>query len=127
MLGGLFPEQLSGTDDAAPVITWGTLRSGFVLKYPSEQAIQKLSLSLRILPYPELYPFKLEIRINGTDAKTLEVPTPDRAGDYELEISVPGPTELDPALEVLLATKSYFSTIDDHRMKSYQLLRATLH
>jgi lysophospholipase L1-like esterase len=127
MLGGLFPEKLSGTDAAAPVITWGTLRSGFVLKYPSEQATQKLSLSLRIPPYPELYPFTLRISINGSEAKILEVPTPDRAGDYELEISVPGPTELEPALEVLLATKSSFSTIDDHRMKSYQLLRAALH
>ena len=96
------------------------------MQQPGVKESYYLNLSLSIPPIPELFPFKLDIRINGQNAEPFEVMAPNSSGIYEIRREVPETEETNPVAEILLTTTSYFSGITDHRMKSYQLIKAAL-
>ncbi len=74
----------------------------------------------------ELYPFELLMRINGAPAATLHLESTDQAGTHWITGRLPALEPEDWAIEVALETRSYFSGIDDHRMKSFRLRTAAV-
>ena len=122
-LGGLFPE--SG-DPARGVESypWGSLRAAFLLRRPQGQALKGIEVEIDIPPRPELFPFPLKLLLDGAPSATEVFLKPNQSGRYRISGAPTAPAFHERVVEVTLETDSYFSTIDDARMKSYRLVRA---
>ncbi len=118
-LGGILPDVIG--PDARKAAPWASVRSGFLLRHKKPQEDARVFVEIRIPPRPELFPFRVRIFLNGQLAETFEYREPDEWDRYFLEASIESPGEV---VEVVLRTDSYFSEIEDHRMKSFQLIRA---
>jgi hypothetical protein len=120
-LGGIFPEERGRiVPGSAP---WASVSSAFLLRPHDSNGPQTLSLSIAIPPRDELFPFVLELFLNGQPTLTHRLDAPTDAVQ-RLAADVPQHPANDGPIEVRLETESYFCEIDDHRMKSFQLLSA---
>lgn len=119
-LGGFFPERPASPNQGYP---FASLRSGFLLARPSA-ATARLELEIEVPPHVELYPFTLEISLHGELAETFTLTDVSESGRHTITAPLPalGPEEL--AVEVMLETSSYWTTINDGRMKSFYLVAA---
>jgi hypothetical protein len=55
-----------------------------------------------------------------------DFPTPVEPGEYTLFAEVPSPVADELAVEVVLRTDSYFTTITDARMQSFRIVSARI-
>lgn len=117
-LGGLFPRS---TEDPLHGGVYGSLESIFLLR--RQEGSRFLQVRVEVPARPELFPFRLDLALQGRPASTLLLPTSDRAGLHT--IAAPLGDDDEPAVEVMLRTSSYWSEIEDSTMKSYVLLEAT--
>jgi len=117
VLGGLIPAAPPPRALDSP--PYGTLKTG-VLLLPRPGA-SRVVVELEVPPLPELYPFRLDVHLQGRPAAVLELPNVVEAGKQVLRADIPD-LEGEPALEVVLRTSSYWAGIADPRMKSYRLL-----
>jgi hypothetical protein len=115
-LGGLFPD--------APGSPWASVRAAFVLRRPRGRPLRGVDVEIEIPARVELFPFALRLLLDGTEAASLHVERPTADSRYRDSGAPAGPAFSDDVVEVTLETASYFSTIDDSRMKSYRPLRA---
>jgi hypothetical protein len=121
-LGGIFPERPG--PESLKEAPWGTVRSGFLLRRPS--GAQTVDVRIRVSPIVELFPLEIRMSVDAAPPKVFRFEHPNESGVYDLVAEVPSrvsPQE-EPAVEVMLETDSYFTWIEDHRMKSYRLLLA---
>ncbi len=118
-LGGIMPDEIGARALDAP--PWASVRSGFLLRFKNTRTAARVAVEIDVPPRPELFPFRVEMSINGRLAETFDFAEPNATGGYTLETVVEAPGEV---VEVLLRTDSYFCEIDDHRMKSFQLISA---
>lgn len=119
-LGGLMPARRGAKAYDSP--PWASVRSGFALRRPSQA--RALRVTLRLPARVELFPFRLELRLDGHPAGSWEFTEPSEAGLHTLVAELPPLVPGAEALEVLLETDSYFTEIHDPRMKSFELLSA---
>lgn len=122
-LGGIFPEETGRIRDGAP--PWASVSSAFLLRSPVSQQATRLFLSVSVPPRDELFPFVLTLYLNGERAQELRLETPTGVVQH-LEADMPRNQGNDGIVEVRLETESYFCEIDDHRMKSFQLISAAV-
>ena len=119
----IIPEDRDHPFDASP---WASIRSGFLLARPTTARSHVVQVEVDVPQRAELYPFELLMRINGTPAATLHLESTDQAGTHWITGRLPALEPEDWAIEVVLETRSYFSGIDDHRMKSFRLRTAAV-
>ena len=118
-LGGLLPDSPGKAGLRSP--PWATVRSAFVLKRsPESRAVE---VEIKIPQRPELFPFQLDVFLDGERVRTYEF-ADGESGSHTLRADLPPAGDSGMAVEVLLETDSYFTGIDDHRMKSFRLLAA---
>ncbi|HQQ74454.1 MAG TPA: hypothetical protein PK031_04830 [Pseudomonadales bacterium] len=125
MLGGFFPEhQGQIAEDEAP---WASVRAGFLLRKPEPADAAVLQLTLALPLRQPLYPLPLTVSVNGQVLMTQSYEY--NAAGTTVSLSVPVPANVMagyPVVEVLLETPRQVSSLEDHRMKSYQLLSAAI-
>lgn len=116
-LGGVLPAEFPPRAlEAAP---YGTLRTGFLLQ--AVPGARRASVEIEVAPFPELYPFRLQMYVQGRPAAVLELSGPAEAGRHRLAGEIPlGKDE--PAVEVILRSDNHYCGIADPRMKSYRIL-----
>jgi hypothetical protein len=118
-IGGLLPHSPGRAGLRSP--PWGTLRSAFALKRsPESRAVE---VEIEIPPRTELFPFRLDFFLDGTRVETYEF-AEDESGRHTLRADLPPAGDIAMAVEILLEPDSYFTEIDDHRMRSYRFLNA---
>lgn len=95
-----------------------SVKSAFLLK-PAANANQ-LVLEIEVPQKPELFPFRLEMFVNGRSGAVLSLDSSDKGGHYRLVADI---DEVEPiAIEVMLRTDSYWTEIVDDTMKSFRLI-----
>jgi len=121
-LGGIFPEKRGrkSFDD----FPWASVRCGFVLSKPEIHQNRNLEIKIKIKPKVELFPFSLNLFVNGVKASHFLFENPKPSGIYVLNFELPSSIKGDFVIEIILKTESYFTGISDSRMKSYQLISA---
>jgi lysophospholipase L1-like esterase len=122
-LGGLFPDSgdPSRALESAP---WGSLQTAFLLRRPQGRALKGVDVEIDVPPRPELFPFSLRLLLDGAASATEVFVRPNETGRYRISGAPAAPAFNDQVVEVTLETDSYFSTIEDARMKSYRTVRA---
>ena len=120
-LGGLLPDVGAPQAGAAP---WASVRAGWLMR--SRGGSGSLALEIEVPRRVELFPFRLEVRINGAKAEVLELEDVDAAGSHTIRVPAPGLDHDERVVEVMLETESYFTGIEDPRMKSFRLLSARI-
>jgi hypothetical protein len=120
-LGGIFPER--GGDEAFHAPPWASTRSGFLLRSPTAEREFTVTIDIEIPSRIELFPFHLEVFVNGRDAVGFDFTRQD-AGPQTLTIDHVEALPDRRAIEIVMETASFFTTIDDHRMKSFRLVSA---
>jgi hypothetical protein len=100
---------------------YGTLKSVFLLR--RKKGARKLLLEIEVPPRCELYPFKLEMRLNGDMVTELMLDDEENAGRHLLQGVIPQTDEFESTIEVTLLTESYWAEIDIPTMLSYQFVR----
>jgi hypothetical protein len=123
-LGGLFPESWNPSQ-AVSSPTWASTRAAFLLRRPSDRPLKGVTVRFDIPPRPELFPFRITMLLDGAPAATASFAHANGTGHYEISGAATAPPFDDQVVEVMLVTSSFFSTIDDPRMKSYRPLRAS--
>jgi hypothetical protein len=118
-LGGMFPEPSS----SGGMETWAAQRAAFLLR-PPPGGLNGVEVEIEIPPRAELFPFSLRLLLDGTEAATAVFERPQESGVYRVSGRPAGGVTQRDVVEVALETDSYFSTVDDHGMKSYRLRRA---
>jgi hypothetical protein len=121
-LGGLLPEKVPAHDQQRS--PWASLHAAFLLRRPQDRPLKGVEVEIWIPPLPELFPFSLKLLLDGAPAADTLFERPNTTGHYRISGAPRVPPFFDQVVEVTLETGSYFSTIDDARMLSYQLLRA---
>jgi hypothetical protein len=124
-LGGIFPEHDGElVSEQGP---WASIRAGFLLQKPATEGDAKLLLRLQLPAKSVLFPMELSIKVNGQLLAKPVFTEASAQGFEDIELNVPRSLLIQyPAVEILLETPRYFSGIEDHRMKSYRLLSATV-
>ena len=122
-LGGLFPDS-GDPVRALKSEPWASLRAAFLLRRPQGRQLKGVEVEIDIPPRPELFPFSLRLLLDGAPAAAEVFQQPNQSGRYQISGLPVAPAFHDRVVEVTLETGSYFSTIDDARMKSYKLVRA---
>jgi hypothetical protein len=122
-LGGLFPDS-GDPARATESQPWAALRAAFLLRRPHGRALKGVEVEIDIPPRPELFPFALRLLLDGAPAAAEVFVEPSESGRYRISGAPAAPAFHDQVVEVTLETGSYFSAIDDARMKSYRLARA---
>jgi len=117
ILGGIYP---GSEDNRLRTYPFGTLKSTFLLR-PKPNARYVL-LQIEVPPYVELYPFQVKMHVDGELAATLTLDTKDQAGRHIIKGAIPRRDGPQIALEVMLRTDAYWTTINDFTMKSYRLI-----
>jgi hypothetical protein len=87
---------------------------------PQSRAVE---VEIDIPQRPELFPFQLDFFLDGTRVQTYEF-ADGESGIHTLRADLPSAGGIGMAVEILFETDSYFTEIDDHRMKSFRLLAA---
>lgn len=123
-LGGIFPEQ--GGGKALQGYPWASIRSGFLMSRLEGGRERRLVLEVRIPPLPELFPFRLTVRAEGTEMVRLSLENPERTDLYRLTGDLPELDRRELAREIVLVASSYFAGIGNPRMKSFRLVSAQL-
>lgn len=119
ILGGVYrgrhDEPLTRYPDGSP-------KSVFVLRRKREA--EKVALEIEVPKRIELYPFKLEMRLNGQSVTAITLHDEQDAGRHLLEGEIPESDEFSSTVEVTLVTGSYWTRINDATMRSYKLISA---
>lgn len=121
-LGGIFPERRG--KESFNTFPWASIRSGFILKRHSGEE-KEVHIKIQIPSLVELYPFQITLLLNGEAVSTHTLEMADNADPYTIKGVIPTSCS-DDIIEVILETDSYFTTISDHRMKSFRLISAEL-
>lgn len=116
-LGGIYPGDNKERLKSHP---FGSLRSAFLLRRRPGAA--EVVLEIDVPDFVELYPFRLEMLLDGQVATTLVLGDQGLAGRHVLVGELPGDADGVGAVEVSLQTGSYWTTISDPTMKSYRLI-----
>ncbi len=119
-LGGILPDEIGPSALDAP--PWASVRSGFLLRRENPEEAADAIVEIRIPPHPELYPLRVDMLLDGRLAGSFVYAEPAETGHHVLEAPLTTPGE--EAVEIVLETDAYFCGIDDHRMKSFQLISA---
>lgn len=125
-LGGLFPESQDPAH-AVEMPPWASVHASFVLRRPQDRPLTGVEVEIEVPARAELFPFALRMLLDGVPAGELKVERPGGDGRFRISGAPRIPAFYDLVVEVTLETSSYFSTIDDARMKSYRLLRARVY
>jgi lysophospholipase L1-like esterase len=120
ILGGVLPDPrssdpLQAQPAAGPLV---------VLLLERTPDAREAVFELRVPDYVELFPFELEMQIDGRPAATLSLEDRRQAGVHELRAPLREYDPASPAVEIRLHTRSYWSRIHDHTTRSYWPLRA---
>lgn len=121
-LGGILPFREG--KEALKKAPWSSIRSGFVLR--REPSHRKLTIDIKTLPMPELYPMTLSLFVDGRKIRDYVYPSGKDAGNKRIEVPLEDTVEKANPLEVIIETDRYFTQINDHRMKSFRYLHAGL-
>ncbi len=121
-LGGFFPEARKRTRGRYP---FSSVKSGFLLRRPAVDR-SRFELEIIVPRFPELYPFELDVRLQDHLVTTFRLERPDQGGRHTIVADLPPLEASELAVEVMLETASYWTSIDDERMKSYYLVSARL-
>jgi len=118
-LGGIFPEN-----EEQPLKNYpcGSLKSCFLLK--QKRNAKNVLLEIDVPPQVELFPYSLQMHLNGHPAAELNLTSNEDSGRHILEGTIPKTQEFDSTIEVLLLTQSYWTTINNPGMKSFYLIKA---
>jgi lysophospholipase L1-like esterase len=122
-LGGVIPESRDPAH-AVEAMPWASLRATFLLRRPTDSPLKGVEVDFEIPARPELFPFSLKLLVDGIQAAELHLTGRNETGRYRISGTATAPPFHGPVVEVTLETSSYFSTLDDSRMKSYRLVRA---
>jgi lysophospholipase L1-like esterase len=120
LLGGIWPEPAAS--DPLTAAPYGSTASAFLLK--RDRIATTLHVEIDNLPYAELYPQEIRLRIDGVWVDSLRLRSREDAGRHVFSVPLPRPDQNTPAVEVMLRTDSFVSGINDHVMRSYRLLAA---
>jgi hypothetical protein len=123
LLGGVFPET-GDAGFALKAAPWASLRAAFLLRRPDQAPLRGVEVQIEIPARAELFPFPLRLQLDGARVADTVFEQPNQSGRYRIAGAPKVPPFYDRVVEVTLETSSYFSTIDDARMKSYRLLHA---
>ena len=123
-LGGIFPER--GGVEALDGYPWASVRSGFLMRRLEDGQERRLILQIQIPSLPELFPFQLTVRAEGTVIASLTRREADPLGSYIVEGVLPRLESEELAREIVLTSNSYFTGISNSRMKSFRLVSAKL-
>src|SRR5262245_2935543 len=117
ILGGMY----AGSEDR-PLASYpfSTLKSVFLLR--RNAAARRATVEVDVPDYPELYPFELNMLLDGRPAGVLTLQNRTAAGRHVLTGAM-GPGE-SPALEIMLRTNAYWTTVSDFTMRSFRIISA---
>lgn len=114
LLGGIYPASLRQGASGPP---FGSPKSAFLLRRRS--GAESVSVDIELPDFPELFPFELDMYLNGEPAGRLELADVSQAGRRRLTGRIAGE---EAVLEVVLRTDAYWSDVLEPTMKSYRLL-----
>ena len=122
LLGGILPHDydVRRALEGAP---WASTNAALVLRRPAGGALRGVEAEIELPDRPELFPFVLTLYLDGARAGELRVERRNESGRYRVSGTPSAKAFHDDAVEVMLRTESYYTTLDDTRMRSYRLLR----
>jgi len=117
ILGGLYP---GSEDRRLAEYPFASVKSVFLLRRAS--AARHATVEVDVPDYPELYPFELTMLLDGKPAAVVTLPDRSAAGRHVMTGEMPSGDS--PALEVMLRTDSYWTTVTDFTMRSFRIISA---
>jgi lysophospholipase L1-like esterase len=120
LLGGVLLDRSVSERDTP----WASVRSGFLMRRKADEK-EFLELVIDVPARMELFPFRLDVHLDGALQTTLELTDVSDAGPHAIRAALPDNDDND-VIEVVLIAGSYFADIEDGRMKSFGLVSATI-
>jgi hypothetical protein len=121
-MGGIWPDMTLPLPDRRENYPFATTKSGFYLK--KDENADRLEVQIFVPHKAELFPNEIKLFINGKLAHGLVLGSVDQFGEQTLTAKL---SELGPetdVLEVVMTSETYWSTMADNTMRSFQLKRA---
>jgi len=120
--GGIWPDMSLPQTERRKNFPFGSTRAGFFLRRVENAG--RLEVEIFVPKKAELFPNEIQLFINGKRADGLRLDSVDQSGEQTLsaDLSKLG-MEID-ALEVVITSETFWSTLTDNTMRSYQLKRA---
>ena len=120
LLGGVFLDRAVSEQETP----WASIRSGFLMRRRLEEN-EVLELVIDVPSRMELFPFRLDVHLDGALQETLELASVEDAGRQVVRAPLPDDDD-NNVIEVVLLAGSYFAGIVDGRMKSFRLVSAAV-
>jgi lysophospholipase L1-like esterase len=117
ILGGVYP---GSEDQPLASYPFATVKSVFLLR--RVPAARRVSVEVEVPDYPELYPFALNMLLDGKPAAVLTLQSRHDAGRHVLTGETPSAEG--PALEIMLRTDAYWTSVSDFTMRSFRIISA---
>jgi len=121
-LGGIWPDMTMPQPDRRKNYPSGTTKTGFYLK--KIKNAERLEAQIFVPQKEELFPNRIQLFVNGQLAHTLGLDSVDQFGEQLLTADLSMLDLEADVLEVVITSETYWSTISDNTMRSYQLKRA---
>jgi hypothetical protein len=119
LLGGIYP----GSEDLPlRAYPYASVKSVFLLG--RKAGARRVTVEVDVPNHVELYPFELEMYLDGEFAGRLTLESQQDAGRHILKGAIPATPGSSPAVEVLFRTRSYWAGITDFTMRSFRLIAA---
>ncbi|MEM7201373.1 MAG: SGNH/GDSL hydrolase family protein [Planctomycetota bacterium] len=115
-LGGIYPAKL---DDRLGSPPYGTPKAALLLR--RRDGARAVQVTVEVPARVELFPFELAVHLDGVPSATLQLVSVRDAGEHRITAPIPTGTA-GPALDVMLRTDSYWTSIQAPKMFSYRLL-----
>ena len=117
ILGGIYP---GSARDRLTTRPFGTPRAAFLLA--TDENAESVAVRVDVPARPELFPFRLDLQVNGRPASSLALERVDQAGPHTIDAALQPEDLTSPALEVVLTTSNYWTEIEDDVTRSYRLV-----
>ena len=121
-LGGIWPHMARPQIDRRQTYPSGSIKTGFYLR--KIENAERLEVQIFVPQKEELFPNRIQLFVNGKPAHTLGLDSVDQFGKQLLSADLSRLNLETDVLEVVITSETYWSTIEDNTMRSYQLKRA---
>ena len=121
-LGGIWPDMSLKPENRSHSYPFGTTRTGFLLARTANA--NQLKVEIFIPRKVELFPNTIQLFVNGRLMDSLILESASDFGEKTLSANLTIHENDSDVLEVILSSETFWSTISDNTMRSYELRKA---
>jgi len=118
-VGGIWPDLTVPQAERRKSYPFGSTRAGFYLRKAENAG--RLEVQIFVPQKIELFPNTIQLFINGILAHSLELESVDQYGEQSLLAGLSQAGSDTDVLELVITSETYWSTLGDNTMRSYQL------